>query len=80
VSGRGAEPPLAEGDVLLQVNNHTADGLTLKEVRKLMDSSKERLTLVVRREGGSGQANGMPVAKGEPRHSLTTLNSPKYLE
>lgn len=41
---------LQEGDVLLKINNHTTDGMSLKEARKLIESSKEKLNLVVRRE------------------------------
>lgn len=41
---------LQEGDVLLKINNHTTDGMSLKEARKLIESSKEKLNLVVRRD------------------------------
>ncbi|XP_064470378.1 tight junction protein ZO-1-like [Ornithodoros turicata] len=42
---------IQEGDVVLKINNTTIDGMTLKEARKLLESSKERLQLVLRREG-----------------------------
>ncbi|KAI5747103.1 hypothetical protein M8J77_011004 [Diaphorina citri] len=41
---------LAEGDVLLKINNHPTDGMSVKEARKLIDSSKEKLSLTIRRE------------------------------
>ncbi|CAN8014845.1 unnamed protein product [Ixodes persulcatus] len=42
-----------EGDVVLKINGSPAEGLTLKEARKLLEGSKERLQLVLRREGRS---------------------------
>lgn len=41
---------LAEGDVLLKINNHPTEGMSVKEARKLIDSSKEKLSLTIRRE------------------------------
>ncbi|XP_066989184.1 tight junction protein ZO-3-like isoform X19 [Macrobrachium rosenbergii] len=41
---------LKEGDVLLRINSNSTDNLTLKEARKLIESAKERLQLVVRRD------------------------------
>lgn len=41
---------LQEGDVLLKINNHSTDGMSLKEARKIIESSKEKLNLLVRRE------------------------------
>uniref|UniRef100_A0A1B6GRS7 Tight junction protein ZO-1 n=2 Tax=Proconiini TaxID=565685 RepID=A0A1B6GRS7_9HEMI len=41
---------LQEGDVLLKINNHPTEGMSLKEARKLIESSKEKLNLVVRRD------------------------------
>ncbi|XP_054258978.1 tight junction protein ZO-1-like isoform X4 [Macrosteles quadrilineatus] len=46
----GAGQQLQEGDVLLKINNHPTDGMSLKEARKLIESSKEKLNLVVRRD------------------------------
>lgn len=41
---------LKEGDVILRINSNSTDGMTLKEAKKLVDSTKERLSLVVRRD------------------------------
>ncbi|KAI1292645.1 Tight junction protein ZO-1 [Halotydeus destructor] len=41
---------LQEGDVILKINNLSADGINLKEAKKLMDAGKEKLHLVIRRE------------------------------
>lgn len=41
---------LQEGDVLLKINNHLTDGMSLKEAKKMIESSKEKLNLLVRRE------------------------------
>lgn len=58
LAGAGPGNSLQEGDVLLKINNHSADGLSLKEARKLMDASKEKLSLLVRREARSGASSG----------------------
>nr|CAD7434319.1 unnamed protein product [Timema monikensis] len=67
---------LQEGDVLLKINNHKADGMSLKEAKKLIDSSKERLNLVVRREHrpttASQESTALP--KGLALLSLDTVN------
>ena len=41
---------LQEGDVLLKINNHSTDGMTLKEAKKVIDNCKEKLNLLIRRE------------------------------
>ena len=43
------EGGLREGDVLLNINSNSCDNLTLKEARKLIESTKERLQLLVQR-------------------------------
>ena len=44
---------LKEGDVLLKINSTSTDNLSMKEARKLVDGTKERLQLLVRRENAS---------------------------
>ncbi|KAG0696711.1 Tight junction protein ZO-2 [Chionoecetes opilio] len=44
------EGSLKEGDVVLRINSTATDTLTLKEAKKLLESTKERLSLVVRRD------------------------------
>lgn len=51
---------LQEGDIVLKINNTSTEGLSLKEARKLLEASKERLQLVLQREDG-----------GKPLASLT---------
>lgn len=42
---------LCEGDVVTRINNNpVTDAMTLKEARKLIESCKDRLNLVVTRE------------------------------
>ena len=41
---------LREGDVLSRINGQPTEGMSLKEARKLLEASKDRLDLVVRRE------------------------------
>jgi tight junction protein 1 len=61
--GKDSGGSLQEGDVLLKINNHTTEGLSLKEARKLIESSKEKLNLVVRRDhklGTSLESTAVP--------------------
>ncbi|KAE8744350.1 hypothetical protein FOCC_FOCC009073 [Frankliniella occidentalis] len=68
---------LQEGDVLLKINNHSADGLSLKEARKLMDASKDKLSLLVRREARSSSSqqssNGNLYCGGASSHNNSSL-------
>ena len=68
---------LQEGDVLLKINNHSADGLSLKEARKLMDASKDKLSLLVRREARSTSSqqssNGNLFGGGASSHNNSSL-------
>ena len=41
---------LQEGDLIQKINNMSLDGLSLKEARKLLDSAKEKLDLMVKRD------------------------------
>jgi tight junction protein 1 len=47
VGSRSREAGLREGDALVSINALPTDNMTLKEAKKLMDSTKERLNLVV---------------------------------
>jgi len=53
-----------EGDVILKINNHNTDGLSLKEARKLIENSKEKLSLVVKRERRTGGVETQTPTKG----------------
>ncbi|KAF8789141.1 Tight junction protein ZO-1 like protein [Argiope bruennichi] len=39
-----------EGDIITKINSNSVEGLSLKEAKKLIDSTKEKLHLVVRRD------------------------------
>ncbi|RWS31853.1 tight junction protein ZO-1-like isoform X1 [Leptotrombidium deliense] len=41
---------LQEGDIVTKINNTSTENLSLKEAKKLIDSSKEKLNLVIKRE------------------------------
>jgi len=41
---------LQEGDVILKINNHSTENMSLKEAKKMIDGCKEKLNLVVRRD------------------------------
>lgn len=57
---------LQEGDIVLKINNTSTENLTLKELRKLMDSNKEKLNLVVRRSlVGLASPTLKPLADGK---------------
>lgn len=59
-------PTVQEGDVILKINNLPADNLNLKEAKKLIESSKEKLHLTVRRE-----------ARSSPYSTYSTNSQPK---
>lgn len=44
------DPGLKEGDVVLKINDQNCDDLTLSDARKLLDKSRERLSLIVQRD------------------------------
>ncbi|XP_067132749.1 tight junction protein ZO-1-like [Centruroides vittatus] len=46
------EGGVREGDVIVKINATSTDAMSLKEARKLIENSKERLQLIVRREAG----------------------------
>lgn len=46
-----------EGDIVLKINSSSTEGLSLKEARKLLEASKERLQLVLQREEASHQGS-----------------------
>ncbi|CAG0923511.1 unnamed protein product [Notodromas monacha] len=56
------EGGLREGDVLTKINAHSTENMTLKEARKLVDSAKDKLHLIVRRD------------KPSPTPALSTAN------
>lgn len=67
-----------EGDVLLKVNNHSVtDGMTVKEVKRLIESAKDKLTLTVRREGS---ANGNLQYSGSSEPTSLHNNKGKILD
>ena len=41
---------LQEGDMVYKINNVTLDGLSLKEAKKLLESSKDKADIVVKRD------------------------------
>lgn len=41
---------LQEGDILLKINSHSTDGMSVKEAKKLIDNCKEKINLLIRRE------------------------------
>ncbi|KRX92396.1 Tight junction protein ZO-1 [Trichinella pseudospiralis] len=44
------DPGLKEGDVVLKINGENCDQMTLSEARRLLDRSKDRLSLVIQRD------------------------------
>lgn len=44
---------IQEGDIVLKINNQPCDGLSLKDVKKLIDANKEKLNLVIRRDANN---------------------------
>ncbi|XP_023725959.1 tight junction protein ZO-1 isoform X6 [Cryptotermes secundus] len=79
VGGKDSGGTLQEGDILLKINNHTTEGLSLKEARKLIEASKEKLNLVIRREhkpGNNVESTALP--KDSHGNYLDGLSGPNY--
>ncbi|KAK6635505.1 hypothetical protein RUM44_000757 [Polyplax serrata] len=68
---------IQEGDILLKINNHSTDGLSVKEARKLIENSKDKLSLVVKRERRPGQEN-TPNTKDSQGNYLENLSGANY--
>ncbi len=63
----GNSPVFQEGDIVLKINSTSTEGLSLKEARKLMENSKDKLQLTVRRDTAAPAllgAVGGPVGAG----------------
>ena len=58
---------LEEGDLVSKINNTSLDGLTLKEARKIIETSKDKLELVVQKPGQ--QPKHGPTKHGKHRSS-----------
>ncbi|KAK9497309.1 hypothetical protein O3M35_004651 [Rhynocoris fuscipes] len=41
---------LQEGDILLKINSHSTDGMSVKEAKKIIDNCKDKINLLIRRE------------------------------
>ena len=54
------EGGLREGDILTKINSHSTENMSLKEARKIMDGSKDKVHLVVRREKPYVPSGGLP--------------------
>ncbi|XP_074596515.1 tight junction protein 1-like isoform X2 [Brevipalpus obovatus] len=65
---------IAEGDIIVKINNTPAESLSLKEAKKLIDSSKEKLNLVIKREHSSSSQNS-----GDPASEASTARYPNQL-
>uniref|UniRef100_A0A915KE88 Tight junction protein ZO-2 n=1 Tax=Romanomermis culicivorax TaxID=13658 RepID=A0A915KE88_ROMCU len=50
------EPGLREGDAVVKINDVSCDDLTMTEARKLLDKSRERLSMVIKRDVPRGTA------------------------
>ncbi|XP_069976885.1 tight junction protein ZO-1 isoform X2 [Penaeus vannamei] len=62
---------LKEGDVLLRINSTSTENMTLKEARKVLESTKERLQLLVRRDPP-------PPMMAPPDHTVKDIRNPEY--
>lgn len=68
------------GDTLLTVNNVSTDGLTLKEVRKLIDASRDQLSILVRRHNSPSTSSHSVATPVVPNHKPlnTTVAGVEY--
>ncbi|XP_042862802.1 tight junction protein ZO-1-like isoform X13 [Penaeus japonicus] len=62
---------LKEGDTLLRINSTSTENMTLKEARKILESTKERLQLLVRRDPP-------PPMMAPPDHTVKDIRNPEY--
>jgi C-terminal processing protease CtpA/Prc len=46
---------ISAGDVILKINNTPTDGMSVKEARRLIEATKDKLQLVIKREETGGQ-------------------------
>ncbi|XP_022249412.1 tight junction protein ZO-1-like [Limulus polyphemus] len=51
----GKDGSLQEGDILVKINNNNTEQLSVKEAKKLIDSAKEKLHLIVKRESNKNE-------------------------
>jgi tight junction protein 1 len=71
--GTGARP----GDLVTRIAGLQTDNMSLKEARKLMEQSKDRLSIVVSREPGPGAADPPKAAESaQPGYSSQNLYVP----
>lgn len=77
VTRQDKENTVQEGDVLLKINNHSTDGLSLKEARKLIENSKDKLSLVVKRDRRSGYHDNPTNTKGIFKYFASNMHKPK---
>lgn len=66
---------LQEGDIVTRIHNtNTNDAMSIKEARKIIDSCKERLNLVVSRDpnNATGAATAVPVPNNSATYSHAT--------
>ncbi|KAK2192766.1 hypothetical protein NP493_23g04001 [Ridgeia piscesae] len=73
------EGGLKEGDILLKVNNLPIESLSLNEVKKCMDRSRDKLQLVVVKQGSVPRKTpSVRHPSSEPDHKLGS-HSPEFL-
>ncbi|XP_073994050.1 zonula occludens-like protein polychaetoid isoform X3 [Rhodnius prolixus] len=63
---------LQEGDILLKINSHSTDGMSVKEAKKLIDNCKEKINLLIRRE--------VPRASYVPESTALHTKEGNYME
>ncbi|KAL1433866.1 hypothetical protein MTO96_012202 [Rhipicephalus appendiculatus] len=61
---------LQEGDIVVKINNTSTEGLSLKEARKLLEASKERLQLVLQREDMCKPSHAHPTEERATNQNL----------
>nr|XP_042910009.1 tight junction protein ZO-1 isoform X1 [Parasteatoda tepidariorum] len=67
---------IREGDIILKINNNSTDCMTLKEAKKIIENTKEKLQLILERQSTDGkqiQSNGetkipTPADRGEEKN------------
>ncbi|KAG8191357.1 hypothetical protein JTE90_006102 [Oedothorax gibbosus] len=73
-SGVEKEGTIQEGDIVLKINSNSTDGMTLKEARKMIESTKEKLQLhILKKElPGDSKTSSPPVSdRLEDKNNVT---------
>ncbi|KAK2721760.1 tight junction protein ZO-2-like isoform X3 [Artemia franciscana] len=59
-------PAIQEGDLVLRINSQMTENLSLKEAKKLMEQSRDKLQLVIKRDKAEGPSGTLSIGTNGP--------------